>query len=182
MTLNIPNTVASNVNDKDTYKVYSESEIIDSTSPEVRVKQKKKTWLQKLVTIITIVIMIAVAFYVAEFAAGLFSSIGSTAAGTTGAAAGTAATTGIAGLGRSIRTPTLTKCKHGCLDNRIEHDLSKLNADHPVDLVIGGSATQSLKLLNESINMSVGSSLLQAGRKAKLNPGDIIKDVEFQKR
>ncbi|MDP2713463.1 RHS repeat-associated core domain-containing protein [Rheinheimera sp.] len=64
----------------------------------------------------------------------------------------------------------------------VEPDLSKLNADHPVDLVIGGSATQRLKLLNESINKSVGSSLLQAGRKANLNPGDVIKYVEFQKR
>ncbi|CDG22275.1 protein of unknown function [Xenorhabdus poinarii G6] len=45
-------------------------------------------------------------------------------------------------------------------------NLSKLNADHPVDLIVGGSATQRLKMLNESINKSVGSALKSAGRKA----------------
>ena len=47
-------------------------------------------------------------------------------------------------------------------------DLTTLNADHPVDLIVGGSPTQRLQMLNESINKSVGSSLKNAGRKAGL--------------
>ncbi|MDE9434187.1 hypothetical protein [Xenorhabdus bovienii] len=47
-------------------------------------------------------------------------------------------------------------------------NLSKLNADHPVDLIVDSSATQRLKMLNESINKSVGSALKSAGRKAGL--------------
>ncbi|SCZ74166.1 MULTISPECIES: RHS repeat-associated core domain-containing protein [Photorhabdus] len=58
-------------------------------------------------------------------------------------------------------------------------DLSKLNADHPVDLIVGGSATQRLKMLNESINKSVGSSLKNAGRKAGLKAGDKISEIVF---
>lgn len=61
-------------------------------------------------------------------------------------------------------------------------DMSRLNADHPVDLVIGGSPTQRLKLLDESINKSVGASLLQAARKANLSPGDRIDSVVFIKK
>ena len=60
--------------------------------------------------------------------------------------------------------------------------LALLNADHPVDLVVGGSATQLLKMLSESINKSVGASLLQAGRRAGLSPGDAIDAVEFVPR
>ncbi len=37
-------------------------------------------------------------------------------------------------------------------------DLSKFNADHPVDLIVGGSATQRLQMLNETINKNVGGS------------------------
>ena len=59
-------------------------------------------------------------------------------------------------------------------------DLSKLNADHPVDLIVGGSATQRLQMLNETINKSVGSSLKNAGRKAGLQPGDKISSIVFQ--
>ncbi|NHB63795.1 hypothetical protein C5472_22855 [Photorhabdus sp. RW14-46] len=58
-------------------------------------------------------------------------------------------------------------------------DLSKLNADHPVDLIVGRSATQRLKMLNESINKSVGSSLKNAGRKAGLKAGDKISEIIF---
>ncbi|MGG8165220.1 hypothetical protein PGO42_00375 [Klebsiella aerogenes] len=59
-------------------------------------------------------------------------------------------------------------------------DLSKLNADHPIDLIVGGSADQRLKMLNETINKSVGSSLKNAGRKAGLQAGDKIKEIIFQ--
>ncbi|CAI2794329.1 Cell wall-associated polypeptide CWBP200 [Serratia ficaria] len=59
-------------------------------------------------------------------------------------------------------------------------DLTKLNADHPVDLIVGGSPTQRLQMLNESINKSVGSSLKNAGRKAGLQPGDRISEIIFQ--
>ncbi len=58
-------------------------------------------------------------------------------------------------------------------------DLTKLNADHPVDLIVGGSPTQRLQMLNESINKSVGSSLKNAGRKAGLQPGDRISEIIF---
>ena len=58
-------------------------------------------------------------------------------------------------------------------------DLTKLNADHPVDLIVGGSPTQRLQMLNESINKSVGSSLKNAGRKAGLQPGDMISEIIF---
>ncbi|SIP73387.1 hypothetical protein XIS1_1910002 [Xenorhabdus innexi] len=58
-------------------------------------------------------------------------------------------------------------------------NLSKLNADHPVDLIVGGSATQRLKMLNESINKSVGSALKNAGRKAGLKVGDKISEIIF---
>nr|WP_323659852.1 RHS repeat-associated core domain-containing protein [Pectobacterium versatile] len=58
-------------------------------------------------------------------------------------------------------------------------DLSKLNADHPVDLIVGGSATQHLQMLNETINKSVGSALKNAGRKAGLQPGDKISAIIF---
>ena len=43
-TLSIPNVVANSANEKDSFKVYSESEIIGSSSPEVRVKQKKRSF------------------------------------------------------------------------------------------------------------------------------------------
>ncbi|MBP2198256.1 RHS repeat-associated core domain-containing protein [Pantoea cypripedii] len=59
-------------------------------------------------------------------------------------------------------------------------DLTTLNADHPVDLIVGGSPTQRLQMLNESINKSVGSSLKNAGRKAGLQPGDTISEIIFQ--
>lgn len=58
-------------------------------------------------------------------------------------------------------------------------DLSKLNADHPVDLIVGGSAHQKLQMLDETINKSVGSSLKNAGRKAGLSPGDLISEIIF---
>lgn len=56
-------------------------------------------------------------------------------------------------------------------------DLTKFNADHPVDLIVGGSATQRLQMHNETINKSVGSSLKGAGRRAGLKPGDIISEI-----
>ncbi|RMS22765.1 hypothetical protein ALP69_200102 [Pseudomonas syringae pv. aceris] len=58
-------------------------------------------------------------------------------------------------------------------------NLSKINADHPIDLIVGGSSTQRLQMLDESINKSVGSSLKNAGRKAGLKPGDKISSIIF---
>ena len=48
------------------------------------------------------------------------------------------------------------------------------------DLIVGGSPTQRLQMLNETINKSVGSSLKNAGRKAGLQPGDAISEIIFQ--
>jgi LysM domain len=48
-TLSIPNKVANSANSADTFKVYNESEIIGSTSPEIRTVAKKKKWWQKLI-------------------------------------------------------------------------------------------------------------------------------------
>jgi len=61
----------------------------------------------------------------------------------------------------------------------VEADLSRLNADHPVDLVVGGRVDQRLKMLDSSINKSVGASLYQAGRAAGLKPGDPIPSILF---
>jgi len=63
-----------------------------------------------------------------------------------------------------------------------EPDLSRLNADHRVDLIVGGSPTQRLRMLDETINKSVGASLKQSGRKAGLKAGDIIDEIIFVPR
>jgi hypothetical protein len=63
-----------------------------------------------------------------------------------------------------------------------EANLSRLNEDHPVDLIVGGSPTQRLKMLDETINKSVGASLKQSGRKAGLTAGDIIDEIIFVPR
>ncbi|MBX9860540.1 MAG: hypothetical protein K2Y20_13275 [Sphingomonas sp.] len=59
-------------------------------------------------------------------------------------------------------------------------DLSRFNADHPVDLIVGGAADQRLRLLNDTINQSVGSSLRQAAKRANLTPGAPINSVTFR--
>ena len=59
-------------------------------------------------------------------------------------------------------------------------DLSRFNADHPVDLIVGGAASQRLQMLNETINKSVGSSLKGAGRRAGLKPGDMISEIIWE--
>ncbi|WP_109807729.1 RHS repeat protein [Sphingosinithalassobacter portus] len=59
-------------------------------------------------------------------------------------------------------------------------DLGRFNADHPVDLIIGGAAHQRLRLLNDTINQSVGSSLRQAAKRANLAPGAPINSVIFR--
>ncbi|MEW8460667.1 MAG: LysM peptidoglycan-binding domain-containing protein [Candidatus Thiodiazotropha endolucinida] len=90
-TLSIPNAVANSVNDKESYKVYSESEIIGSTSPEVRVKQKKKKWYQKLVMVIIAVIVVVVAVYTGYIATELVATYGAVAGTVAAAAVGYAA-------------------------------------------------------------------------------------------
>ena len=61
-------------------------------------------------------------------------------------------------------------------------NMDTLNADHPMDLILGGVADQRLRMLNESINKSFGASFLQAGRKAKLQPGQPIQEIIIQSR
>ena len=58
-------------------------------------------------------------------------------------------------------------------------DMARLNADHPADLIVGGLANQRLRMLNESINKSVGASLSLAGRRAGLQAGDTISEIHF---
>jgi hypothetical protein len=59
-------------------------------------------------------------------------------------------------------------------------DLLRLNADHPVDLIVGGSPDQSLRMLHESINKGIGASLRQAAKRAGLQPGDAIASIRFE--
>jgi YD repeat-containing protein len=58
LTLTIPNQVANSANSAQTFKVYNESEVIGSTSPEIRTVAKKKKWYQKLIQILIIVILV----------------------------------------------------------------------------------------------------------------------------
>jgi len=87
-TLTIPNAVANSANTAETFKVYNESEIIGTTSPEIRTIKKKKKWYQKLIQIVIIVIMIVAAVITAGAAL---------------AVAG-AATPGLLALGASLAT------------------------------------------------------------------------------
>jgi len=76
MTLSISNVITNSVNDKDTYKSYGENEIIGSTSPEIQIQQKKKSWTQKLVGILIIIIIVVVAYYTAGWGASLVAAYG----------------------------------------------------------------------------------------------------------
>jgi hypothetical protein len=58
-----------------------------------------------------------------------------------------------------------------------EPDISRLDADHVVDLIVGGAADQRLKLIHMSINRSIGSSLKSAGERLGLQPGDRIGNI-----
>ena len=91
-TLIVPNVVANNVNNHETYKIYNESEIIGSKSPEIQVRKKKRSFFQKLIQIIIIIVIIVVAYYLITFAAAAFSTAaaggGAAAAGGGAAAAG----------------------------------------------------------------------------------------------
>jgi len=60
-------------------------------------------------------------------------------------------------------------------------DISRLDADHPVDMIVGGSADQNFKMLPLPINRSVGSSLKAAGKKQGLTPGTPIQSIDFNK-
>jgi RHS repeat-associated protein len=59
-------------------------------------------------------------------------------------------------------------------------DLKKMDADHPVDLIVGGAADQRLKMLHRSVYRSVGNSLRLAGERAGLNPGDPIRSINIK--
>ncbi|MCU7929104.1 MAG: LysM peptidoglycan-binding domain-containing protein, partial [Candidatus Thiodiazotropha sp. (ex Dulcina madagascariensis)] len=99
----IPNLVANSVNTKESYKVYSESEIIGSTSPEVLVKKKKKSWAQMLVMVIIAIIVVVIAIYTGYVATELFgwaAGVSAAAGGVvTTAAAFTAAAVAAAAVG-----------------------------------------------------------------------------------
>ncbi|HWI10593.1 MAG TPA: LysM peptidoglycan-binding domain-containing protein, partial [Burkholderiaceae bacterium] len=103
-TLTIPNAVANSVNTADTFKVYNESEIIGSTSPEIRTIQKKKKWWQTLVMIIIVVILIIATIYTAGAASGAWGAAGASAGAAGGAAAAGTAVAGTAVAGTAAAT------------------------------------------------------------------------------
>ena len=96
--LSIPNSASvSSTNDKDTYKVYSQSEIIGSESPEVRVQKKKLKWYQKLVQVLLVILVVVALAALTAFSAGALAGPAAGAAtgvlgslGTAGAAFGVA--------------------------------------------------------------------------------------------
>jgi nucleoid-associated protein YgaU len=102
-TLSIPNKVVNAANSADTFKVYNESEIIGSTSPEIRTIAKKKKWWQKLVMILIVVILIVAAVMTAGAAlaaagpayAGALASLGTLGAAGAAVAGSVAAAVGI---------------------------------------------------------------------------------------
>ncbi len=110
-TLAIPNKVANSANTADTFKVYNESEIIGSTSPEIRTVAKKKKWYQKLIQILIIVIMIVAVIVTAGAALAIAGAatpgllaIGASLATSLGAVGltGVAAVAAAAGIGAAV--------------------------------------------------------------------------------
>ena len=78
-TLKIPNAVANSLNDKDTYSVYDENTIIGTKSPEIRVRKKKRSFFQKLISVVIVIIQVVAAFTAASIGAAavnLFGPIG----------------------------------------------------------------------------------------------------------
>jgi hypothetical protein len=75
-TLKIPNAVANSVNNFETFKVYNETEIIGTTSPELQTIQKKKKWYQKLIQIVMIVILVVAAIFAPYLAGMVFNMVG----------------------------------------------------------------------------------------------------------
>jgi hypothetical protein len=61
----------------------------------------------------------------------------------------------------------------------VEPDLTKLNADHPIDLIVGGKSYQRLRMIDKYVNKSVGASLKEAGKTAGLSPGQQIDQILF---
>ncbi len=53
-----------------------------------------------------------------------------------------------------------------------ELDMSRLHADHPIDMIAGGSPAQQLKMRSSGINQSFGSQIMLRGKKAGLKAGD----------
>ena len=88
VTLTIPNSIANSANSAQTFKVYNESEIIGSTSPEIRTVAKKKKWYQTLIQILIIVILVVAVILTAGAALGALGVIGPAAAGLLGVGAG----------------------------------------------------------------------------------------------
>ena len=56
-------------------------------------------------------------------------------------------------------------------------NFGELDADHPVDLIVGGAADQKLRMLHRGVNRSVGASLRTAAEAANLQPGDRIRSI-----
>jgi nucleoid-associated protein YgaU len=88
VTLTIPNSIANSANSAQTFKVYNESEVIGSTSPEIRTVAKKKKWYQKLIQILIIVILVIAVIVTAGAALAIAG----------------AATPGLLALGASLAT------------------------------------------------------------------------------
>lgn len=97
-TITIPNSVETAKFDSETHKVYSESEIIGNTMPNVRQKKKKKKCGSFLAIVITVVIAV-VAVYLTAGVAAPFIAGALTTAGVVGVAgfAATVALTALAG-------------------------------------------------------------------------------------
>ncbi|MCZ7606401.1 MAG: HINT domain-containing protein [Planctomycetota bacterium] len=51
-------------------------------------------------------------------------------------------------------------------------DMSRLDADHPVDMIAGGHPGQALKMRSSGINRSIGSQITRRTEALGLNPGD----------
>jgi YD repeat-containing protein len=94
-TITIPNKVVNAANSSDTFKVYNESEIIGSTSPEIRTIKKKKKWWQKLVMVLIVVILIVAAVITAGAALAI---AGAATPGLLAAGAALAGSLGAVGL------------------------------------------------------------------------------------
>jgi len=59
-------------------------------------------------------------------------------------------------------------------------NFAELDADHPVDLIVGGAPDQNLRMLHSGVNRSVGASLRTGAEAAGLNAGDKIRSIEVR--
>jgi hypothetical protein len=66
--------------------------------------------------------------------------------------------------------------KYGTVPSSLDY----LDADHPVDLVVGGKPDQALRLVHQSVNRSVGSQLKREAVAAGLKSGDPIRSISVR--